>query len=502
MDSSRRLFLQHLSAFAPLGSAAPMALSMAASGALAAQDASDYKALVCIFMFGGNDSFNTVLATDSDSWRNYTGVRSSKSGNVGLLKDVQADRSKEAGSPEWMGGVLPISPQTAQAGRSFAFNPLLPDLQNLFNVQKRLAVVSNVGTLVEPLNRVQYIARSKAFPKKLFSHNDQQSEWQTFSPEGASTGWGGRIADLFAAGNGNSLFSTISVGDNSAWLAGQHVKQYRLGAGGAIRVGTSPDAQGLARTYGSDVVAAALERIVRTPRTGHVMEADYAAIAGKAIDAERQLSGVLPDAAVAPYGPAQRLNYSPVTGGSTLNPLASQLQMVARMIASQAKLGIKRQVFFVNLNGFDTHDGQSQRHGNLMGQLNHGLKYFDTVINAMGMGNQVTTFTASDFGRTFTCNGDGTDHGWGGHHFVMGGAVAGGDICGAFPVYGAKASTSNDILGSDDQIYCGVLVPKLALDQYGAALAKWFGVTDSGLTDIFPNLGNFASRANIGLMKA
>lgn len=502
MDSSRRLFLKQVSAFAPLGAGAPMALGLSASGALAAQGAGDYKALVCIFMYGGNDAFNTVLATDKTSWQNYSAVRSSRSGNIGLIKDAPADKSRLPGSPEWMGGVLPITPVTTKAGRSFALNPLLPDLQALFNVQKRLAVVANVGTLVEPIDRDGYIARTRAFPKKLFSHNDQQSEWQTFSPEGASTGWGGRIADIFEAGNGNSLFTTISVGDNSAWLAGQTVKQYRLGAAGAIRVGTSPDGQGKPRTYGSDVVAAALERIVRTPRTGHVMEADYAAMAGKAIDAERQLAGVLPNGDLAPFGPPQILNYSPVTGGATANPLAMQLRMAARMIAAQSKLGIKRQVFFVNMNGFDTHDGQSIRHGNLMAQLNHGLKYFDTLLTYMGMANQVTTFTASDFGRTFLCNGDGTDHGWGGHHFVMGGAVAGGEIHGDFPVYGAKASGSNDIVDSDNQIYCGVLVPQLAVDQYGAALAKWFGVPASGMGDIFPNLKNFGAQAGVSVMRA
>jgi uncharacterized protein (DUF1501 family) len=502
MNSSRRLLLQYLSTLSPLGAAAPMALNLAASGAASAQNATDYKALVCVFMGGGNDTFNTVLATDTDSWRSYSAVRSSKSGNVGLLKDMVANKAASPGSPEWLGAVLPISPATTQPGRTFALNPLLPDLQALFNTQKRLAVVPNVGTLVEPITRAQYIARSKAFPKKLFSHNDQQSEWQTFYPEGASTGWGGRIADLFAASNANSLFTTISVGDNSAWLSGKSVKQYRLGAAGPIRVGTSPDAQGKSRTYGSDVVAAALERIVRTPRTGHVMEADLAAVTSNAIDAERQLAGLLPSASAAPFGPNALLQYAPVTGGTANNPLAAQLQMVARMVAVQSKLGIKRQVFFVNLNGFDTHDGQNKRHGNLMAQLNHGLKYFDATLCALGMANQVTTFTASDFGRTFTCNGDGTDHGWGAHHMVMGGAVAGGEMHGAFPVYGGKASTSNDIVGSDDQIYCGTLVPRISLDQYGAALARWFGVPDSGLNDIFPNLKNFSGRANLGLMKA
>ncbi len=502
MNSSRRLFLRQLSAFSSLGAAAPMALNLAASGACAAQTASDYKALVCIFLAGGNDSFNTVLATDADSWGNYSNVRG-KAGEIGLLKDVAPVAGAQAGSPAALGGVLPLTTLSSRsgAGRKYALHPTLGGMQGLFNDKKRLAIVPNVGSLVEPLTRTDYLKQSRALPKKLFSHNDQQSEWQTFKPEGAATGWGGRMVDLFASANGNSLFTAISVGDNSAWLAGNTVKPYRLGPNGAIRLGTSPDSQGVSRAYGSDLVASTLERIMRTPRSSNVMEADMAQMMNKAMNAESVLSGVLPKDEAAPYGPASLLQYTTVTGQTAVNPLAAQLQMVARMASVQSRLGIKRQVFFVNLYGFDTHDGQNTRHGNLMAQLNHGLRYFDSVLEAMGMLNQVTAFTASDFGRTFTCNGDGTDHGWGGHHFVSGGAVNGGDVYGTFPVYGTKASSSNDVLGSEDQIYCGVLVPRIALDQYGATLARWFGVPSSAMADIFPNLKNFAS-ADLGFMKA
>lgn len=503
MNSSRRQFLRHLSAVAPLGAAAPMALNLAASGVCAAQGASDYKALVCIFLAGGNDSFNTVLPTDADSWRNYASVRASKAGDIGLLRDVAPDKSQQAGSPAALGGVLPLTTLSARsgAGRKYAMHPSLGGLQTLFNDRKRLAIVPNVGALVEPITRTDYLKQSRNLPKKLFSHNDQQSQWQTFKPEGAATGWGGRMADLFASANGNSLFSAISVGDNSPWLAGNTVKPYRLGPNGAIRLGTSVDGLGNTRLYGSDLVASTLERIMRTPRTANAMEADVAQMMGKAMDAEAMLSGVLPKADAAPYGPAGLLQYTTVTGQTAVNPLAAQLQMVARMVAAQSKLGIKRQVFFVNLYGFDTHDGQNKRHGELMAQLNHGLKYFDAVLEGMGMLNQVTAFTASDFGRTFTCNGDGTDHGWGGHHFVMGGAVNGGDVYGTFPTYGAKSGSSNDVLGSEDQIYCGILVPRIGLDQYGATLARWFGVPSSSAADIFPNLKNFSS-TDLGFMKA
>lgn len=501
-NHSRRSFLTHAGGLAGMSIGAPFVLNLAAMGAAAAQTASDYKALVCLFMYGGNDSFNTVLATDPTSWQRYAAVRPSTLGNIGLLKEGAADKTKVAGSAPWLGGVLPISPVTGQSGRSFALHPMLSDLQSIFEA-KRLAVVANVGALIEPVTRSQFIAKSKSTPKKLFSHNDQQSTWQTFSAEGASTGWGGRIADIFAGANGNSLFTCVSAGDGAAWLSGRTVKQYRMGPNGAVRLGTRLGAtDGLPYTYSSRDVAEALQNIVRTARTGHVMEADYTTVAARSILAEQQISRVLPNAGNAPFGPSTLLQFTPPGGAPQLNPLASQLQMVARTMAAQASLGIKRQVFFVNLGGFDTHANQAIRHATLMAQLNHALRYFDGVVSAMGMAERVTTFTASDFGRTFTGNGDGTDHGWGGHHFVMGGAVAGGDIYGQFPVYGEKAAANNDMLGSEDQIYNGTLVPRISIDQYGATLASWFGVPPSALADIFPHLGSFSFRPNLGFMKA
>lgn len=498
---SRRSFLAHAGGLAGMGISAPFAINLAAMGSAAAQTASDYKALVCLFMYGGNDAFNTVLATDPTSWQRYAAVRPSTLGNIGLLKDAPADRTKTAGSAQWLGGVLPISPLTAQSGRTFALHPMLSDVQSMFG-SKRLAVIANVGSLIEPVTRTQYIGKSRPTPKKLFSHNDQQSTWQTFSAEGASTGWGGKIGDIFAGANGNSLFTCVSAGDGAAWLSGRTVKQYRMGPNGAVRLGTKAGAtDGLPYTYSSRAVGEALQNIVRTARTGHVMEADYTTVAARSILAEQQISKVLPSAANAPFGPSTLLQFTPPGGAPQINPLASQLQMVARTIAAQGSLGVKRQVFFVNLGGFDTHANQALRHATLMAQLNHALKYFDGVVSAMGMADQVTTFTASDFGRTFTGNGDGTDHGWGGHHFVMGGAVAGGDIYGQFPVYGEKAPSNNDMLGSEDQIYNGTLVPRLSIDQYGATLANWFGVPSSALNDIFPHASNFASRLNLSFMR-
>lgn len=500
-NAARRLFLKQAGALSTLGAGAPLAASLAALNAHAVASATDYRALVCVFLGGGNDAYNTVLATDPASWTNYTAVRNQLPESIALLRDVPASTTAKWGSPARLGGVRPIAPASVQAGRSFALHPMLSDLQDLFNTQRRLAVVSNVGPLLEPLGKTDYLQGLKRKPRKLFSHNDQQSTWMALAPEGTTTGWGGRLADALANGNEGSLFTAISASGDSVWLTGQTVRQYQVAAAGPLRAGTQPDAKGVASAYGSDVIGAALERVMAGSRTQHLMTEDLAAITRRSMQAERILSGVLPSAGSAPFGPANALQYTSATGALAANPLAQQLQVVARIIAAQASLKVKRQVFFVNLNGFDTHNTQNLNHADLMARLNHGLKYFDNALTALGMSRQVTTFTASDFGRSFTSNGDGTDHGWGGHHLVMGGAVLGGNLYGDFPVLAAKNRLDNGFDGSPDQIHNGILLPRISVDQYGATLGRWFGLSTSQLNDVFPSLGNFA-RNDLGFMSA
>lgn len=499
--AARRLFLKQAWALSTLGAGAPLAMSLAAASAVAAASATDYRALVCVFLQGGNDAFNTVLATDEASWSSYSAVRNQQPDSIALLRNGPADHSKRVGSPAWLGGVLPISAANAQAGRSFALHPMLSDLQGLFNTSQRLAVLANVGPLVEPLTKASYQQGQARKPKKLFSHNDQQSTWMALAPEGAAVGWGGRLADAMASGNGGSLFTAMSASGDSVWLSGQAVRQYQVSPAGPIRLGTEPDSKGIGRVYGSEVVGAALERILVGSRDHHVMAADLAAVARRSQQAERILSAALPSAALAPYGPASALQYTTVAGGRANNPLAQQLQIVARTIAAQGQLGVKRQVFFVSMGGFDTHNDQNRSHADLMARLNHGLKYFDSALTAMGVAPQVTTFTASDFGRTFTSNGDGSDHGWGAHHLVMGGSVQGGDVYGDFPVFANKNRRDNEFDASPDQINNGILLPKIAVDQYGAALGKWFGLSAGQLGDVFPNLSNFPGLDKLGFMK-
>ncbi len=511
-NASRRLFMRNAGVLSAAGAAAaPLALNMAAVGSAAAQSASDYKALVCIFMFGGNDSLNMILPTDSASWANYTAVRNQAPDSIALLAPGTAPvGGAAAGSPARLGGVLPIAPARAQ-GRTFALHPLMGTLQTMFDTDKRLAIVANVGPLIAPTTKAQYGQSSFPKPASLFSHNDQQNTWQSFKPEGATVGWGGKLGDLFAAQNSRAVFTSISASGNAVWLSGESVQQYQVGTNGAIRMGS--DANG--RIYGSTNVAAAMQRIVSGTRGGHVFETDLAAVSQRSIDAELTLRTALKAPSDALFGTAPasgaynantdpKLQYdNPLTGAKAFNGLAQQLQVVARMIDASAATGIgaKRQVFFVSIGGFDSHDNENRNNADLMARLAHAMRYFDTALVAMGAQNKVTAFTASDFGRTFTSNGDGTDHGWGAHHFVMGGAVNGGDIYGNFPVLGAKNTNNNNFDSSPNQIGNGSLLPETSVDQLGATLAKWFGVSDTNALTVFPNLTNFSTR-DLGFMKA
>lgn len=504
-DASRRLFLRQASALAGLGTAAPFALNLAAMGSAAAQTASDYKALVCVFLHGGNDSMNMVLPTDAASWAAYTSVRNQLPDSIALLAPGTAPvASASAGSPQRLGGVLPIGPMNPQ-GRSFALHPMLSTLQTLFNDEKRLAIVPNAGPLVLPTTKAQYANSLYPKPAHLFSHNDQANMWQSFQPEGATKGWGGLMADLLASQNGRSVFTSISTSGNAVWLSGDRVRQYQVSASGAIRMATSGATNAI---YGQLGVGEALRRVVRSTRGTHPLERDLADINNRSIEAEEILRLAMKDASHPLFGtpnvsPDPKLLYdNPLTGAKAINQLAQQLQTVARMIDASASAGIqaKRQIFFVSLGGFDTHDNQNRAHANLYAMLAHGLRYFDTTLGAMGLRDSVTAFTASDFGRTFTSNGDGTDHGWGAHHFVMGGAVKGGDLYGRFPVLGMRNANSNAFDSSPDQVGNGTLIPGTSVEQIGATLARWFGLSENETLMVFPGLRNFSER-NLGFMR-
>jgi uncharacterized protein (DUF1501 family) len=477
-SASRREFLRIsslLTSAGALGVASPFALNLASIGSAAAQSSvSDYKALVCLFMYGANDQGNTVLATDPDSWAQYTTVRTTNEAGSIALPTVGAAN-----------GVIPIAPVTTQPGRTFALHPSMTELKSIFD-SGRAAIVSNVGPLLVPTTITQYKAASVPLPPKLFSHNDQQSLWQAYAPEGAAYGWGGRMGDLLASNNTNPIFTAISASGNAVFLSGRSVTQYQVSSSGAVAIA------GLSGSlYGSTTAGASLRSII-TGDSNNYFQKEHAAVTTRSINAQSLLGPAMaPAGANGIPNPTQYTN--PNTGVLANNALAIQLQTVARIIAARSTLGAKRQVFFVSMGGFDTHDAQRVAQGDLLAKLSHAIAYFDTVMgNVVGtdLRKQVTLFTASDFGRTFTSNGDGTDHGWGSHHFVVGGAVKGNDIYGTFPVTGLKHSQD---VGS------GSLLPQFSVDQYGATLANWFGLSTQQINDVFPNIVNFTNR-NLGFI--
>jgi uncharacterized protein (DUF1501 family) len=512
-NSSRRVFLRHASAMSALvgSAAAPVALNLAALGSASAAAPGDYKAIVCLFLFGGCDTFNLLLPTDAASFGAYTTTRNQAPDSIALLAPGMAPNpAAAAGSPARLGGVLPITPTNPQ-GRSYALHPLLANVRTLFNVDKRVALLPNIGPLVLPTTKLQVNQNSHPKPARLYSHNDQQNTWQALGPEGSVLGWGGRLGDVLASANTRPVFTAVSAAGNAVWLAGTNVKQYQVTSNGAIQLGVNT--QGA--VYGSADLGAALLRVATTPRTGHPFDADVASVAARAIDAELNLRTSLRPPSDPLFGtPPTAGNYSqandpklryvnPITGATVANGLAQQFQVVARMIDAglQGGTGASRQVFFVSLGGFDTHDNQNTNQTDLLARIDQALGYFDTALGNLGARDKVTTFTASDFGRTFTSNGDGTDHGWGSHHLVMGGAVKGGDLYGAFPTLGLKNANNSGFDSSPDQLNNGVLLPTTSVDQLGATLGRWFGVGDTELATIFPNLANWdVSKRNLGFM--
>jgi uncharacterized protein (DUF1501 family) len=462
--TSRRAFLQRASLLSMAGAASPWALNLAAMGEAAAATASDYKALVCVFLNGGNDHANTVVPFDTASHAAYAGMRPAFAyARSALMPTVLAPTV-----------ALPNALQYALAPE---MAPLLP----LFNTQQ-LAVLLNVGTLVQPTTKEQYLARSVPLPPKLFSHNDQQSMWQAFAPEGAPYGWGGRIGDLLASNNGLAGVTAITLDGYAAFLNGLQTLGARVNAWGPLDVSPwlpNPDSwNGL---FDSPVATEAWRKLVMERETNaSLIEREYGNVRrrgvqlndeiGRALAAVPGLGGLFPD-----------------------SRLGSQLQMVARLLLARNSLRAKRQVFFVGIGGWDHHSGLlngGTGHLGLMQSVAASLSAFDAWLSSAGLANNVTTFTASEFGRTLDSNGDGSDHGWGSHAMVMGGAVRGGNVYGTMPVVDLDTSTD---------VGRGSLLPTTSVDQLVSTLALWFGVPDASLALVAPNISRFTPR-NLGFM--
>jgi uncharacterized protein (DUF1501 family) len=472
-EQSRRQFLRTASMAGMAGiSASPFIIGLNSMAAMAQNSgASDYKALVCVFLQGGNDGHGTVIATDSDSFAQFTQARS---GAPGLAYPLNA--------------LLPITLKTPQSGRTFALNPALAGVQNLFNAG-RAAIVANSGTLIAPATKTQVNANSVPLPASLFSHFDQSAAWQAIASNGGSAehvGWGGSVADVIESMNlnSNSMFTCISTAGIALFLSGQTSFQLNVTSAGPIPI------YGLANPpFGSPTASNPLSSILSADET-NLFAKEYGVVVNRSIAAQATLaSAMLPAGPGGIPNPPQFLN--PQTKMLADNPLATSLQTVARIISGSGSLGVTRQIFYVQLGSFDTHNNQAIQHAQLLTQLGEAFEYFDGLMVAAGMGNQVTTFTASDFGRTLTCNSNGTDHGWGSHHFVVGGAVQGQDMYGQYPVIGVNQA--NDV-------GAGRLIPTTAVDQYAGTLARWFGLSDGQVRQVFPNFGNFGSNPYLGFM--
>ena len=460
----RRAFLRRSGQLAMTGTALPFALNLAAMGEAAAADAGDYKALVCVFLYGGNDYANTVVTYDDPNYNAYAAIR----GGTGQAGGGVAI-AKAALTPTL------LTPTTALPdGRQYALHPAMPGLAGLFNAGQA-AVQLNVGPLVVPLTRADYSAGIKPRPPRLFSHNDQQSVWQSSATEGSTVGWGGRIGDLALQSNGTATFTCISASGAAVFLSGQNAVPYQVSTGGAIPFNAVKN-----NVYGSAAVKAAMTTLLQQPRA-HLLENEYTRVAARSIAAEAQVTAALGNGtAVGTAFPAG-------------NPLADQLKVVARLIAARNALGARRQVFFVSLGGFDLHDNLMAAHPVVLGRVSEAMTAFYNATVELGVASQVTAFTASDFGRTLASNGGGADHGWGSHHLVVGGAVKGKAFYGVAP----PVSIGNSATVAADQWHVGQgrLLPRTSVDQYAATLARWFGVPDAQLDGLLPNLKNFGAAA-------
>lgn len=443
---SRREFLRRAGMLAASGAAAPMAFNLSLmSEAAAATAPSDYKALVCVFLAGGNDHQNTMVPYDLKNYQAYAAIR----------QTLATPRDQ----------LLPL-PGVLADGRQMALAPQLTGLASLFG-QGRLAVVANMGPLMQPTTKAQYLSRSVALPPKLFSHNDQQSFWMSSMAEGASSGWGGRIGDLFLAGNSNAALSCISVGGVGLYLSGKQASSFTVGVTG------NPQLLWGSTYLFSPSYINELKALMSTNKNNH-LENEYVKVTQRGLNTSVQLDTALKSA------PA--LNATFPAG----NSLADSLKMVAKLISTRAQLGNKRQVFMVQLGGFDMHDGLLAKHPIQLKMVNDALMAFDGAMTELGLQDQVTTFTGSEFGRTLSGNGDGSDHGWASHHFVMGGAVAGGKIYGRVP---------EPIIGGADDVGQGRYIPDLSVEQLAWPLAKWFGVPDSDRYLVLPTLARFDADA-------
>ncbi len=405
----------------------------------------EYKAIVCILLSGGNDSYNMLVPRSNAEYNEYAAVRS----NQALMQNE----------------LLPIEPNTTD-GRSYGLHPALTGVQQLFNSGK-LAFVSNVGTLIEPVDKASILNGSANLPLGLLSHSDQQMHWQTAFPQDrTNTGWGGKMADILKSLNSSDDVSmNISLGGNNIFQRGEDVVEYSINNDGGVAIEgwNNPDPMLSMMTEDiSDMVNREYEDLYKDA---------YRQTLKRSIDSNEVFNSAID-------------GIDPLLTMFSNSNLSQNLRMVAQSIAARETLGAKRQIFFIDFGGFDNHDELLNNHNDLMTVLDAALTEFYTATEEMGISDCVTTFTISDFARTLSSNGNGTDHAWGGNTLVMGGAVKGKEMYGNYPILS---------LGTDLELGGGILTPTTSADEYFAEIALWFGISPNDLALVLPNIGNFYS---------
>lgn len=451
METTRRAFIRQ-TACAALGTTGLLSTIWDLRKLSAAPLSGDYKAIVCLFLYGGNDANNVLIPSDAAHYNVYSAAR----GNLAIPRT----------------SLQPLTIATGD-GRQYGFHPSLPELANLFN-QGKLTMVANVGTLVAPTTRTDYVNGTAAVPRNLFSHEDQSVQWMTSVPDRGDirTGWGGRAADLVASLNANSQVSlSLSIAGTNTFEVGNTVVPYLISPDGSLGLrglGSSDPNEGI-RIQG-------FKNLLALPHN-KLFEAAYSDTMSRSIAENEILTSAL-------------AGISPLSTVFPATDLGRQLSMISKLIAARGNLGMRRQIFFCAVGGYDTHGDQLAAQSGLLGELSTALNSFYGATVELGVDQSVTTFTASDFGRTLPTNGAGSDHGWGSHQFVMGGAVRGNQLYGTFPTLAVN--------GPDDT-EDGRWIPTTSVDEFSATIARWFGVSDSDLPTVFPNIGRFA-HPNLGFL--
>lgn len=410
----------------------------------------DYKALVCILLAGGNDSFNMLVPSSGSAYTEYSQTRT----NLALAQN----------------SLLPITPNTYNV-QELGIHPAMTEVQQLFN-QNKLSFISNVGTLVQPTTKTQYLNGSVSLPLGLYSHADQIQQWQTSIPHARSaTGWGGRLADIMQSMNSNQNISmNVSLSGKNVFQAGNQTAEYTIKSTGTGSIGID----GFTGTSLYDQVRRTAVNSLLEQQYQDVFKQSYAEVISTANNSHQTFSAAI-----------GQVNLSTVFSATELS---QSLQMVAKTIAARENLGMSRQTFFVTFDGWDHHDEVLNAQQNMLSTVSKALNEFNAAMEELQVTNDVTTFTVSDFGRTLASNGNGTDHAWGGNVMVMGGSVNGGDVFGTYP-----SLALNSDLNVED---VGVLLPTLSTDEYFAELAQWYGVANSDLSTILPNIGRFYSTSS------